>query len=329
MEKMIVLRFQAKCKTCGLTIPAGERAIWLGKGTGTKHVRCTVNRTSEITKPKDEVARNEFTIDYAELREAWRTFHVDPMTVYRNPANRSAGLSLVGDWTEEWSGSSIPEMADFIANGYRVAGLEGVTSLMPGKPRRKIRYAEEGDELLLELAWSGADTPFMDWEKRVTKPGLSVEIHMTFSAGFPAKTIVQYQRWIARALQTLDENGVDMEVVIVSPLNNLCSDDPSLKTKTRIRVRKAGEASDFSNWSAMFSPGGFRQLVIMSTGIHADRIGKVVGAGYGSPQAYGSWEVAYDEERALIVIGNDNYNRDFPEAEMTEKLRNVLAKLNG
>lgn len=328
MEKMIVLRFQAKCKSCGGTIPAGERAVWGGKGAGVKHVTCTKAR-EEIEKPKDEKTANEFTIDYAELRDSWEKFTHDPMTVYGNPLNKPAGLALVSMWTQDWSGSSIPEMRDFLARGYRVEGLSDVTSLIPARPRRKLKYSEEGDELLLDLVWSGVDEPFMEWEKRVSTPGLSVEIYMTFSSSFPSKTIVQYQRWVARALQTLDENGVDLEVKIVNPLSGLCRGNSALRTKTMVRVRKAGEASDFANWSAMFSPGGYRQLGILSTGIHADRIGETFDSGYGMPQAYGKWEVAYDDETARIVIGNSNSDRDFPEHEMTEKLRSVLAKLNG
>lgn len=328
MEKVITLRYAAKCKKCGLLIPAGERAVWLGKDSGSRHVSCNVETRQEIEKPKDDSGRDEFTIDYAELRNLWEDFIAQPEKVYR-PENVPAARSLTGSWSADWSGSSIPEMREFLRSGYRVEGLDNVTSLIPSKPRRKLRYADEGDEMLLDMAFGGADEPFIEWEKRASKPGLSVEIYMTFSASFPAKTIVAYQRWIARALQTLDENGVDMEVSLVSPLNGLASDDYSWKSLTKIRVRKAGEASDFSNWSAMFSPGGFRQLVIMSTGIHADRAGKRVSYGYGSPQAYGKWEVAYDEERNRIVIGNSNSDTEFPEFTMTEKLQSVLAALNG
>jgi hypothetical protein len=220
-------------------------------------------------------------------------------------------------------------MNEWIANGYHVQGLDGITSLIPARPRRKLKYGEEGDELLLELAWSGSDEPFVEWEKRISKPGLSVELWMTFSAIFPAKTIVAYQRWVARMLQTLDENGVDMEVNIVSQLRNLFAGEYSTVTKTKFRVRKPGEAADFANWSAMFSPGGFRMLNIMGTGIHADRKGKAIAGGYGSPQPYGSWTVAYDEERNIIVVGNSNTEREFPEMEMTSKLTDVLAKLSG
>jgi hypothetical protein len=334
MQKMIVLRYQAKCQKCGAMIPAGERAYWLGSGKGSTHLVCSTP-TPEPPKPKSEPSgMNSHTFDYGELTTAWKAFHADPMAVYGQSRNAGAGNSLAGNWKSDggsWIGCTIDEMRDWIDNGYRVEGLQGVTSLLPAKPRRKLKFSEEGDELHIDLAWAGVDEPFSEWEKRVSKPGLSVEIYMTFSASFPHKTLNAYQRWIARALQTLDENGVDMEVNIVNRVSGANSDNGREITDTKIRVRKPGEAADFANWSAMFSPGGYRMLGIMSTGIHVDRQGGHVTHGYGRPRDYGSWEVAYDADRNVIVIGNHNdpYGTDFPEHEMTEKLRSVLSKVSG
>jgi hypothetical protein len=333
MQKMIVLRYQSKCKKCSGTIAAGEKAIWLGKGAGVNHVTC-LTRPQEPPRPKDEpAAMKTLTLDYGELTAAWKAFKDEPMSVYRHPQNAVAGKSLSSGWkgNGSWVGCTEAEMSEWISRGYRVEGLQGVSSLAPGKPRRKLRFAEEGDELHLDLAWSGVDEPFSEWEKRISKPGLSVEIHMTFSSMFPAKVINAYQRWIARALQTLDENGVDMEVNIVNRVSGANTASYGEITNTLIRVRKPGEASDFANWSAMFSPGGYRMLGIMSTGIQVDREGGTVSTGYGRPMDYGAWEVAYDEERNVIVIGNHNdmFAGEFPEYEMTEKLIRVLSKVNG
>lgn len=334
MQKMIVLRYQSKCKKCGGTIAAGEKATWLGSGQGVQHVTCQDFKAEPNMPKADPKEMDSHTFDYRELTEAWRTFKDDPTKVYANARNYAAGKSLISGWDSEgrWIGCSPAEMADWIDNGYRVEGLEGVSSLLPAKPRRKLKFADEGDELHLDLAWAGVDEPFSEWEKRVSKPGLSVEIYMTFSSSFPFKTINAYQRWIARALQTLDENGVDMEVNIVNRVRDADTSRYGSVTDTKIRVRKAGEAADFSNWSAMFSPGGYRMLGIMSTGIHVDRHGGTVSQGYGYPMDYGSWEVAYDPERNVIVIGNHNDffdGTEFPEIEMTEKLQSVLSKLSG
>lgn len=335
MQKVIVLRYQSKCKRCGGSIAAGEKATWLGSKNGVQHITCSNFTPSEPEKPKADPANMAVqTHDYADLVSAWRTFKDDASKVYRHAKNFAAGTSLASSWKGDgrWVGCTEAEMEEWISRGYRVEGLDGVTSLIPAKPRRKLRFAEEGDELHLDLAWAGVDEPFSEWEKRASKPGLSVEIFMTFSAGFPAKTLNAYQRWIARALQTLDENGVDMEVLIIVRTSGANTEKYGEITESRIRVRKAGEAADFSNWSAMFSPGGYRMLGIMSTGLTVDSAGGSVSHGYGRPMDYGKWEVAYDEDRNVIVIGNHNDwlgNPTFPESEMTDKLVSVLRKLNG
>lgn len=330
MQKLITLRFPSKCKKCGGTLPAGSRALWLGHGKGAMHELCP--NPAEPAQAQKGRAADEFTIDYNELRNSFSRFMANPMDVYREKKNSRAGSSLREEWTTDWAGCSPAEMQQFIDEGYRVEGLTDVTALIPARPRRKVRYLDEGDEMLLDLAWSGSDEPFIEWEKRVSRPGLSVEIHTVFSAIVDSKLITSYQRWIARALQTLDESGNDLEVTLVINASSLMADRRGTKTSTRIRVRKPGEAADFANWSAMFSPGGFRMLGIMAMGIHADRAGSLIDDGYGLPEAYGDWEVAYDAERNTIVIGNKNdwdSRAEFPEFEMTEKLRNVLHKLSG
>jgi hypothetical protein len=330
MQKFITLRFQGVCKRCNQTIPAGSRAVWLGKGSGIQHQTCTPQKVEVETPKATPRGVDRMTFDYATLRSKFADFLSEPTSVLtRNP---QAIENLKYNWGKEggsWAGCSTVEMTDFLNRGYHVQGLEGISSLVPGKPRRKIRYADEGDELLIDLAWSGSDEPFMEWEKRVSKPGLSVEIHTVFSHNVPAATIVQYQRWIARALQTLDESGVDMEVNLVVAVQGTSSSDPYLNTETLVRVRKPGEASDFSSWSAMFSPGGFRMLGILAVGMHVDALGKTIRSGFGQTNDYGAWTVAYDAERNVIVIGNSDTNFTFPEFEMTEKLQSVLAILNG
>jgi hypothetical protein len=144
-----------------------------------------------------------------------------------------------------------------------------------------------------------------------------------------ASTVNAYQRWIAQALQTLDENRVDMEVSLVVNVVNGDNDQYGVKHSTKIRVRESGQASDFSNWSPMFSPGGFRMLGIMAIGKHVAKRGGSVNPSYGQALDYGKWTVDYNETENLMVIGNSDGREAFPEFEMTEKLRSLLTMLSG
>lgn len=327
MEKMITLRFASKCKTCNVVIPSGDRAIWLGHKQGVRHEACKPIE-APIKKPEMKVADRTVTFDFNEIVSAFADWQIDPAKVITHSENlRAARSHSDGLMRGAWHGCSLHEMNEWISSGYHVPGLSEVSSLIPTKPRRKLVFGEEGDELLLELAYAGSDEPYVSWEKRSAKPGLSIEIGMVFNAAIPAETISQYQRWIARMLQTFDENHVDMEVVLSIGENGADSYQKNRITDTRIRVKKAGEASDFSAWSAMFSPGGFRMLGIMAIGLHVDRehLG-TLSSGYGMPVPHGDWDVLYDEERNVLKIGEANWG-SFPEFEMTQKLTAVLEKL--
>lgn len=328
MDKLITLRFPGKCVRCSKAIASGERAVWLGRGKGVRHTQCENPTPTKVATPIERTGKiDRHTIDYPTLIEKWNRWLEKPQDFYKATGpNKGDHRGLHESQSRQnWAGCSFAEINDWIANGYRVPGLDEVSSLVPTKPRRRLRYSEEGDELNLDLVWSGSDEPFSEWEKRSGKPGLSVEIHTSFYFGVSASTITAYQRWIARALQTLDENGVDMEINVVT----VTDDRNGNKLETLTRVRKPGEASDYANWSAMFSPGGFRMLGILGIGIHFDERGKEIPFGYGGSGPYGSWEVAYDEDRNILVIGNDENEPTFPEMEMTEKLVAVLNILTG
>jgi hypothetical protein len=233
----------------------------------------------------------------------------------------------VGD--PKWVGATLSEMNEWLTSGYTVEGLNGVDpSLFPARPKRKIIYAEEGDELLIDLAWSGVDEHFIEWEKRNTKPGLRVEIECGFSATIDSAVLNAYQRWIARMLQSLEEAAIDCEIDIAYRGRNCFSGDYGEVAETRVRVKESGEASDFAAWSAMFSPGGFRQLTFAGIVMNAEFHGKTADLGLGVPVTEREWTLAYDPESNTLRVANSNAG-NFPEFEMTEKFKAVLDTLSG
>lgn len=328
--KQIILRNPRACDVCGEIIPAGDHVVWLD-GKATHDPRCQF-QVEEVVQYQGDVDR--YVIPYADLRTAFHKFLEDPTAVHGEQNRNQARRLSRNIRNEYWVGCTVEQMKDWIAHGYRVPGLDEIVSLIPGKPRRRLRYLEDGDELLLDLAWTGSDTPFVEWEKRIMQPELNVEIRMVFDSEFPVETIKEYQLWVARALQTLDENNVNMNVLIVMPTIQLTNERFSTCYETCVQVRQQGEAADFSNWSAMFSPGGFRMLGIVAIGTHAEIRGEELYVGpkhgsYGTPLAYGDFTVAWDEETQTILIGDtENAEAPFPEFEMTSKLQAILMQLD-
>jgi hypothetical protein len=327
MTKVMTLRYAAKCRVCQKEIPAGTRAVWHGKKQGSSHVECA--------NPPQEGSGNlpaQTVFDYADLRRDYISAYGEKASqVLRRQFNETKWNQLSRDRERDgnWSGSTNAEMRNWLDNGYLVPGLDGVDStLIPGAPKRKLRFAEEGDEMLIDLAWSGVDEHFITWDKRYTKPSLEVKINISFSAIVPARIINSYQSWVARMLQTIDQFGLDMQVDLISPGIGQMQAAAAAKHTVVIRVKKSGEASDFANWSPMFSPGGFRQMTFLAIVQSADLAGSDVSHGLGRPVDSNEWAVKYDSDTNVLAVTNNNDGSDFPEFHMTQSLIAILSSIN-
>jgi hypothetical protein len=221
-------------------------------------------------------------------------------------------------------------MRQWIADGYHVSGLDEInSSLIAAKPRRKLRFTDEGDELHLDLAWSGADNYFSEWEKRVSKPGLIVDMEMAYSAANKSERIRPYLTWLARMLQTFDENAIDVEASLMNAVGQLTDGrNQPQRFETRIRVKRPGEASDFAAWSACVSPGGFRQLMFTAKIFHGDKRGESTSSSLGIPQPSRKWDIEYDRDENRITV-RQSQTDDFPEFDMTQKLGAIIREITG
>ncbi len=331
MERIITLRHTGKCKVCSAGILPGDRAIWGGKGSGVRHTTCG-DQTIPQSPPKPDENENEYTVDFTEIRDDFRSIVAGNRTYSVN--RKKAGNLPTETWNmERWVGCTMQDMLGWLDAGYRVQGLDGIdASLIQAKPKRRLRFNEDDGEMHLDIAWSGSDNIFSDWEKRNRKPGLRVLVEMSWHAGENEQAIRPYLVWLARMLQAFDENSIDVEIsVSYRCFNMLVADSKDYRTnqkyRTNVRVKKPGEASDISAWSAMFSPGGFRQLMFVGIVKHAEALGKEVSSGLGRPNPSKQYDVQYDaESNTLHVL---QAHGTFPEFDMTQKLQAIMSTIQG
>ena len=334
MQRIITLRYGAKCSVCGNHVAAGERAYWTKTPRSTTtHVGCmkTDNSSNVPTPVATDANASDFTADYIDVRDAFQQISKGGFAPF-SAKQKTVCEFIRGLWKSDptWVGASVSEMETWIKDGYRVDGLSEISgTLIAAKPRRKLRFADEGDELHLDLAWSGVDNHFSEWEKRVTKPGLVVEMEMAYHAGNVAQRIRPYLVWLARMLQTLDENGIDVEASMVNTVVHLTNEAGYDKPyKTRVRVKRPGEAADFSAWSALFSPGGFRQLMFTAKIMHGDSRSEITLNGLGAPRTSDKWDIEYDPDENRMIV-RQTQNADFPEFDMTQKLGAIIRQIAG
>jgi hypothetical protein len=325
MEKVIRLRYRGFCRKCRKPIQAGNSAVWLGKGRGVRHTYCFDDSPQKPEQLKPLPSDPVFRIDFKSLREIY--LRVAKGNV--NDFNRLNNKDKAGTYQQRWKkrdfyGATSDEMRRWLENGYPVQGLDVFPSdLVPKRKRRRIVFTEDG-EMQLDLVLAGFDYPFLEWEKRPTKPGMSCVFETAFSAITQSEVIAEYQVWIARALQTLEINGYDLEVSVSLPASEVWNRGG--KVGIEIIVKRENEASDFASWSAMFSPGGFRHLGFTALMLTADHFDRDVRGDLGIPESFGEWKVTYDEETRILHTGVPRHPHSFPEREMTDQLNAIIGK---
>lgn len=119
-----------------------------------------------------------------------------------------------------------------------------------------------------------------------------------------------------------------MQVDLISPGRGQWAGKYSDIHTVAIRVKESGEASDFSSWSPMFSPAGFRHFTFLGIIQCADKHGVDVSSGLGIPVQSDAWNVSFDSETSTLTVGNKNGGSAFPEFEMTQKFIAVMQGVN-
>lgn len=322
MRKKISLRYKGHCKSCGKELPAGSDAYYAGRRMGVFCYPSCSPDSQPLPVPENKDRRVSF--DFSEIKRAYWDISQDAIVKVADNRERLSEQRVSWSTDSGFYGCNAEEMNNYLVRGFPVEGLNSVDmDLLPTRKRRRVIFGEDG-ELDIDLALSGFDYPFLEWEKRERKPGMRVDIGMDFNAHVPADVIVQYQKWAARLLYTIEEIGYDLEVnLILRTLRSWKGLPPNDIYTVAIKVKKENEASDFSQWSAALSPGGFRHLGFLSIILAGERMGKGTQIGLGSavPSA---WGAEFSSETRTLTIRQGNDGMPFPEAMMTEKLSALL-----
>lgn len=248
---------------------------------------------------------------------------IDKKRPMPDPAIANSASGWHEDRKSDWTGCSLKEMRDWLANGYTSKDFAQAGSYIPKRKKRSLRFGEEG-ELQVDLALSGHDFPFLDWEQRERKPGMRIVVDLCFSCGTTSKAITKYAAWVAGLLGSFEAQGYDLEVDVAFPVYGLFSGesgytDSGNRTNTLVRVKRANEASDFTEWSAMFSPGGFRMLGFFAMGLVAQKTKKKLSYCIGYPADNG-WSCDFREQERTLYLWTPNSGNSPPIDRLNEEL---------
>lgn len=210
-----------------------------------------------------------------------------------------------------WTGGSLGETLDNVRNGYRAPEFIHSAAYVPLAPKKRPTWNEEPDgDLEMSRLYGGYDDYYLvpaDVEK---KPGIRVLIEFAFACGVSNSVIEQYGAWVAGLLGALEQTGYDLEVDMWIPLDGLFVDGGNdygggIRDNVLVRVKRQNEVSDFTEWSALFAPTGYRHLGFCAKMVAGDKIKKRCSSGLGMTLGGQGWNLEYDPEDSILKIRVD------------------------
>lgn len=195
------------------------------------------------------------------------------------------------------------DISYWFVNGFRSEEFENLAERVPAALQSRPSWSDEEGDIDLGRMAGGWDDFYLGIQERPTKPGVRMQIEMSFASGVQQKTIEQYGAWVNSLLGSMEAYGIDMVIDIWVPVRNVFMDDRGIdQTNFLLRVKNANEVSDFTEWSILFSPAGFRQVMFTAMCVAGDKIGKRVNGSYGNVIGGRTWDLKYDPEESVVRI---------------------------
>lgn len=204
------------------------------------------------------------------------------------------------------------DLIEWFKNGFRTEAFENMADRVPTAMQKRPVWSEEDGEIDINRLYAGRDDFYMDMAERPAKPGIRLQIEMAFASGVDQKTIEEYGGWVNSLIGSMEAYGIDMVIDLWIPLDGLFDGDGGgwgmgggsniVRTNVLVRVKQANEVCDFTDWSILFSPGGYRQVGFAAKCVAGDRIGKRVSDGYGTTIGGKTWGLEYDRDESIVRI---------------------------
>lgn len=202
-----------------------------------------------------------------------------------------------------WEGARPADTLEWINHGFRAKEFTHSAAYVPKSDKRRAFWNEEEGEVDIGRLYSGFDDFYMDSQIRPSRPGMRIQIEYSFAWSTAAATIAQYGAWVAGFIRSLEITGYDLVVDMWVHLDHLYhGDDYNQRTSLLIRVKRENEVSNFTEWSALFSPSGYRHLGFVAKCIGGDKINKQAVSSLGTCVMGSGWDVQYDQERSTCMI---------------------------
>lgn len=234
-------------------------------------------------------------------------------------------------WCQQqvWNGGSFGQTLDWLRDGYSAPEFAHSAEYVPMAEKKRPTWNEEPDgDLDLGRLYGGYDDPYLVPADQDKMPGLRVMIEFAFACGVTTETIQQYGAWVAGLLGSLESSGYDLTVDLWIPLDKLFVGSKG-RDNVLVRVKRENEVSNFHEWSALFSPTGYRHLGFCAKLVAGDKIKTKAVDHLGMTLGGYSWGLDYEKDESILKIhvdqrGSHYYGGDaFPKDKLTKQAQEI------
>jgi hypothetical protein len=241
---------------------------------------------------------------------------------------------------KSWSGGTWADTMGWTRDGFRAPEFRHSAEYVPMAKRPRPQWNEEPDgDLDIGRLYGGYDNPYLVHSEAERKPGIRVMIEFAFAAGVSRTTIEKYGAWVAGLLGSMEASGYDLTVDLWIPLDTLFVDrkNPGMRDNVLMRVKRENEVADFTNWSVLFSPTGYRHVGFCAKLVAGDKLGLKASESLGWTLASEKgWHLDYDKENSILRIrvdqrGAERFGGDpFPREKLNKQAAEIgLIPLGG
>lgn len=245
-------------------------------------------------------------IEWADVKKKYMECVQDGKRWSTQPMGRQLARYYADPYKQEregWEGGTPADTLRNLREGFHAPEFLHSAEMVPTALRRRHVWNDEDGDVDPGRLLAGRDDFFLGSQKRLSKPGLNVQIEFAFAWTVRAKVIQEYGAWVAGFLGSLESSGYDVTVDMWLPLDNMLrDDDPGTRTNVLMRVKRPNEVSFFTDWSALFGPTGFRHLGFTAICVAGDKLGKRVQSQLGDTIGGKTWGVDYDREDGTVMI---------------------------
>jgi hypothetical protein len=245
----------------------------------------------------------ETVIEWSEVKDQFLRCVVGGERWQQHQGARLARLHAAPDAVNAWEGGSGNFTVGVLRHGFKADAFRSAAKRMPEASTRRSRFNQTSGRPSAARVAAGDPNLFKRRQRVDRKPGIRVKIQCGFSASMSVDQIADYGASVAALLKTLQNQGFDMTIDLWIALDGLFSDRPNRgqRENVYVRVKKQGERADFTEWSGIFGPTGYRHLTFTAKCVAADQIGQRATGTLGKCIA-SDWGVSYDRKTNEVEI---------------------------